>query len=71
MFDKILISIFSLGILATIALLVILIPQDIEKTDRAKEIAKELNCEYLGSARDMGSIKFLDCNGTIKLIRVK
>ena len=71
MFDKILISIFSLGILATIALLVILIPQDIEKIDRAKEIAKEMNCEYLGAARDMGSVKFLDCNGTIRLIRVK
>lgn len=71
MFDKILISIFSLGILAIIALLVILIPQDIERTDRAKQIADQLNCEYLGSARDMNSVKFLDCNGEIKLIRVK
>ena len=65
MFDKIL----NLAIVVTI--LTFLIPRDMERTDRAKEIAREMNCEYLGSARDLGPVKFLDCNGEIKLIRVK
>lgn len=48
-----------------------LIPQDFERTDKAKDIAQEMGCQYIGSARDLNSIKFLDCAGTIKMIRVK
>lgn len=54
-----------------IGIMVYLIPRDIERTSRAQEIAKEMGCEYIGSARDLGSVKFLDCNGEIKIIRVK
>lgn len=71
MFDKILISSLALIFLTLIGLMFWLIPQDMERTDRAREIAREMNCEYLGSARYMNSVKFLDCNGEIKLIRVK
>jgi formate hydrogenlyase subunit 4 len=54
-----------------IGVLAYAIPKDIERTDRAQEIAKAMGCEYVGSARDLNSIKFLDCNGEIKMIRVK
>lgn len=71
MFDKILNSAIAITFLTFIGLVFFLIPDDLERTDRAKEVAKEMNCEYLGAARDMGSVRFLDCNGEIKLIRAR
>ena len=54
-----------------VGIMAYLIPRDIERTSKAEAIAKEMGCEYLGSARDLNSVKFLDCNGEIKIIRVK
>ena len=51
--------------------MVYLVPRDLERTARGEAIAKEMGCEYIGSASDLGSVKFLDCNGEIKIIRVK
>ena len=56
---------------ATILFLAYAIPSSIERDNRAEAIAKDMGCEYIGSARDLASIKFLDCNGEIKIIRVK
>ena len=47
------------------------IPRDLERSDKAKEIAQEMGCQYIGSARDLNTIKFIDCDGQIKMIRVK
>ena len=58
-------------LVAFVGLMAYLIPRDIERTSKAKAIADEMGCEYIGSARDLNSVKFLDCNGEIKVIRVK
>lgn len=71
MADKLFGALIASMIIGTVVLLAYLIPRDMERNDRAKEIAKEMGCEYIGSARDLGSIKFLDCNGEIKIIRVR
>lgn len=47
------------------------IPSSIEQSNKAQDIAKEMGCSYIGSARDLSSVKFLDCNGEIKMIRIK
>ena len=47
------------------------IPRDFERTYKGKEIAQEMGCQYIGSARDLNTVKFLDCDGQIKMIRVK
>ena len=64
------IFVFSLfaGMILT---LLYMVPKVIERDNRAQEEAKAMGCEYIGSARDLGSIKFLDCNGQIKIIRVQ
>ena len=47
------------------------IPNDIARADRARDIAKQQGCEYIGSARDLPQVKFMDCGGEIKMMRVK
>lgn len=46
------------------------IPEHIERTSKAKE-AIDVGCVYLGSARDLNSVHFYDCNGEIKMKRIK
>lgn len=64
---------FVLGamIITMIAILGYAIPRDIERTEKGKAIAEQMGCDYIGSARDLNSVKFLDCNGEVKVIRVK
>lgn len=58
-------------VIVFVGILAYVIPRDIERTDRAQEIASKMGCTLIGSARDLNSVKFLDCNGEVKLIRVK
>lgn len=37
----------------------------------ALDIAAETGCEYIGIARDVPSVGFFDCNGEVKLKRLK
>jgi hypothetical protein len=48
-----------------------LIPKEIARSDRARDIAKQQGCEYIGSARDLPQVKFMDCGGEIKMVKVK
>jgi hypothetical protein len=48
-----------------------LIPKEIARSDRARDIAKQQGCEYIGSARDLPQVKFMDCSGEIKMVKVK
>jgi hypothetical protein len=42
------------------------------QTNKARNLeAQEMGCEYLGNARDLYSVAFYDCNGTIVLRRNK
>lgn len=47
------------------------IPKQLDRDNRADEYAKANGCVCLGHARDMNSVFFLDCDGEIKLVRVK
>lgn len=54
-----------------IGLLAWAIPQSIERSNKADELASQMGCVSLGHARDMNSVYFFDCNGVIKLERIK
>lgn len=69
--DKLIKWAFIFLVVLFVGILAFVIPRDIKRTDRAQEIANNMGCTLIGSARDLNSIKFLDCNGEIKLIRVK
>lgn len=71
MIDKLLSVFIMVLVIGTIVILAYAIPQEYERSDRAKAIADQMGCEYIGSARDLNSIKFLDCNGEVKVIRVQ
>lgn len=62
--------IISFGIFIGL-ILIYAIPRDIALSNRAEMIANEMGCIVIGSARDLNSVKFLDCNGEVKLIRVQ
>lgn len=64
-------SFMGILFLAAISFLIYAGSKGKELSEIAQEISKEMGCEYLGSARDLPNIKFLDCNGEIKLIRVR
>ncbi len=71
-FDKFLITVIFTLIIAVILYLVLAwIPQQLERTDRARTWAANNNCEYLGSPRDLNSLMFFDCNGVISVQRFK
>lgn len=57
--------------LILVAMLVVAIPREVKRGNKTKEVAKEMGCEYIGTARDLTSVKFFECNGEIKLVRVK
>ncbi len=42
-----------------------------ERNNRAEARASEIGCKDLGTARDMSSVRFFDCNGVVKLEIVK
>ena len=42
-----------------------------DQEDRADQLAASMGCENLGSARYVESVKFFDCGGEIKLVRVR
>lgn len=69
--DRIFLAFVILAVGITIGLLMIRIPQIIDQDDRAETIAAEQGCEYIGNARDLRSVKFMDCNGEVKVYRVK
>ena len=60
----------AVGALA-VGVLAYAIPRDIDRANRAEAIAESMGCNYIGSARDLNSVKFIDCNGEVKVIRVK
>ena len=59
------------GIALLVILFVIVLGLDVDRTSTAIDIAKSNGCEYIGSARDLNSVKFFDCNGKIEMVRVK
>lgn len=69
--DKLLTGMFWLLLAFVVVLLMYLIPRDIDRTNRAEELAKQMGCDLIGSARDLGSVKFFDCNGDVVMKRVK
>lgn len=43
----------------------------VKEIDTRSEHAKSIGCEYIGRARDLNSVAFYDCNGIVKMERVK
>lgn len=74
-FEKFMSALFAILIGTAVILLAWVffyaMPRDFERTYRGKEIAEQMGCQYIGSARDLNTIKFIDCDGQIKMIRVK
>lgn len=48
----------------------VLIPQAIQRDNRAEE-ATELGCKYIGHPRDLNTVYFYDCDGEVRMKRVK
>lgn len=73
MFDDDSFAFFLIGVtmIVIITILVYFIPKEMKRHDRAEEIATEMGCELIGSARDLNSVKFIDCNGEVRIVRVK
>jgi len=69
------IKIFVLVAAVLLLLLLISLPwfihQDNLRTDRADALAASQGCVNLGSARNIGTVKFFDCNGEIRLVKVE
>lgn len=68
---KLFILIFGFIGIVFLGLFVYLLPMQIKRDNKAQEYAQEHGCKCLGHARDMNSVYFLDCDGEIKLVRVK
>lgn len=58
------------AIILLIAIPFVLVSAKAEE-DRADQLAASMGCENLGSARYVESVKFFDCGGEIKLVRVR
>lgn len=69
--DKIFMPLVFITLLGFLVILVLLVPERVEQTSKAKQIAQDMNCKFIGTARDLNSVYFLDCNGEVKLIRVE
>lgn len=69
-FDKLFIVLWGGIALLTVWLFFWLIPQAIQRDNRA-EASTEPGCKYLGHPRDLNTVYFYDCDGEIKLKRVK
>ena len=69
--DRILYGVFGILFLGLVALAIWLIPREIDRADRAQAIAQAQGCEYVGRARDLHSIYFMDCGGEIRMTRIK
>ena len=69
---------FVLGLIgmATVAIVVasliyVVVPRSVEHHDRAKAVAESMGCELVGSVEHLNTIKYIECNGEIRMIRVK
>lgn len=69
--DKIVVGVMGLAIVTLMFVVVILLPDQLDRESRAKDIAIESGCTYLGHARDLNTVFFFDCAGTIVMKRVK
>lgn len=48
-----------------------IVPQVFAEKERRVQHAASIGCQYIGSARDLNSVAFYDCNGVVKMERVK
>ena len=69
--DRILAGVFVILGLGLVALLIWAVPREMDRAGKAHGIAQSQGCEYVGRARDLHSIYFMDCGGEIRMIRVK
>ena len=53
------------------ALIIVLIHMSNKSADRANEYAQSIGCTYIGRARDLPGVRFFDCNGEIKMVRIQ
>lgn len=68
LFDKVFAAVVFITLMGGLVVLALLV---LEQTSNAKQIAQDMNCKFIGTARDLNSVYFLDCNGEVKLIRVE
>ena len=64
-------ALVTTGVVSIIAILGLVIGLSIQRTSTAMDIAKSKGCEYIGSARDLSSVSFFECDGKIEMVRVK
>lgn len=64
-------ALVTTGVVLIIAILGLVIGLSIQRTSKAMDIAKSNGCEYLGSARDLSSVSFFECDGKIEMRRIK
>ena len=59
------------GVILMITLIVLGASKDLRRTNQAKELGMNENCQYIGRARDLNSVAFFDCDGKIVMWRVE
>ena len=69
--EKIKRALVTIGVVLLVAILGLVIVLSVQRTSKAMDIAKSSGCEYLGSARDLSSVSFFECDGKIEMVRVK
>lgn len=47
------------------------IPRFQAEHDRRIDFGKRHGCDYIGQARDLNSVAFYDCNGVVRMERVR
>ena len=51
--------------------LFVLVPAQVQRMTKAENNPPEEGCVFLGNARDLTTVFFYDCNGEIKMKRIK
>ena len=52
-------------------LVVVIIPEDMDRTSRAENLANGMGCTYIGNPRDLNTVKFFQCGDEIVIKRVR
>ena len=71
MIDKIMTAIMVGCVIVLLYVLFALLPKQVERESAAKAIAEENGCTFLGHPRDLNTVFFFDCNGTVIVKRIK
>ena len=69
--DPVIVGLLAVFVIFILVLLGWAVPNESRRSSEAHRIADSRGCEFIGRARDLGSVYFLDCGGKVEMVRVK